>query len=225
MDFCINTPAGEPTLAAILPGQTSTYMLEIDSSAGFTGAAALSCSVPAALVGACKVTTTPSSNPPIVQISPGSPGEFQLVVTTTAEPSVGSLIYFTRPQTPSRLGGIHSQWILVFYLAMLAAWILRRRRPSVAKLAQILSLLLACAIAMSACGGGASTADPPPGTPPGPYSITVTATVTPTGQPSVTRTLVLILTVDKPTANWADPCSHFQSRWAGSYEPLRSRKL
>jgi hypothetical protein len=201
MDFCINAPAGEPVLGSITPGQSSTYMLEIDSSAGFTGAAALSCSVPAALMGACKVTTTPSSNPPVVQISPGSPGEFQLVVTTTTEPSVGSLIYFTRPQTASRPGGIHSRWILAFYLVMLAAWMLRRRRPSVAKLAQIVSLLLASAIAMSACGGGASTADPPPGTPPGTYPITVTATVTPTGQPSVTRTLVLNLTVNQPPAN------------------------
>ena len=201
MDFCINAPAGEPVLGSITPGQSSTYMLEIDSSAGFTGAAALSCSVPAALVGACKVTTTPSSNPPVVQISPGSPGEFQLVVTTTPEPSAGSLIYFTRPQAPSRPGGIHSRWILVFYLAMLAGWMLRRRRPSVAKLAQIVALLLACAVAMSACGGGASTADPPPGTPPGTYPITVTATVTPTGQPSVTRTLVLNLTVNPPPAN------------------------
>jgi hypothetical protein len=197
MDFCIDVPSGQPVVQPITAGESATYTLEIDSSEGLTGSAALSCSVPAALLGTCTVSTTPATTPPTVQITPGTPGQFQVVVTTTAQPPVsGDVNRGPRPRLPTP-GPSVIRWIVSLYLAIFAAWLLRRRKPTLAKLAEAAALLLLSAITMAACGGGSSTTapDPSPGTPSGNYTITLTAAATVTGQPTVTRTLPLSLTV------------------------------
>jgi hypothetical protein len=196
-DFCINIATGQPVVAPIKAGQSATYMLAIDSSAGFTGSAALSCAVPAALLGSCSITTTPATNPPVVQISPTSAGTLQVVVTTTPQPAVAQWVVQRQPRIPSLPGSGQLRSIVALLLAVLAAWLLRKRKPILAKLAQMGALILLCSVAMAACGGGGSAkpADPQPGTPCGTYTITLTATVSPAGQPSVSRTFPLSLTV------------------------------
>ncbi|HXQ25564.1 MAG TPA: choice-of-anchor D domain-containing protein [Candidatus Acidoferrales bacterium] len=197
-DFCIDTAPGQGVSAPITAGQSATFMLEIDSSAGFTGSATLSCAgapppggVPpgAALLGACVVNTTPATTPPTVQISPGNPGQFQVVVTSTA----GGALVMQRPGRRQWPGAKRFPWIAAIWIAIFAAWgiaMWMSTTRSAGKLAQAAMLLLALSVAMAACGGGDSglPAAPPPGPPPlVTYKMDVTATVTVPGQPDVIR--------------------------------------
>jgi hypothetical protein len=195
-DFCIASTPSQPVVEPITAGQSATYLLEINSSAAFTGSAALSCSVPATLLGACTITTTPATNPPVVQITPASPGQFQVVVSSTAAGSTpsASALQQGKPAWPD---GEKSLRILALALTALVIWVLGHLRPRPARFAQAGVLVLALAITLVACGGGTSVpADPPPGTPAGTYTITVTATVSVAGQPNVTHTFPLSLTVN-----------------------------
>jgi hypothetical protein len=196
-DFCIVSSPGQAVVEPITAGQSATYLVEINSSAAFTGSAALSCAVPAALLGTCTITTTPVTSPPVVQITPATPGQFQVVVTSTPAPSAVGAGPAQR-RTPTRPGGNRVLWITILFWTLAMIWALGHFQCTLARVAQASVLLVALAIAIAACGGGSATpipADPPPGTPPGTYTITVTATVSPTGQPSVTRTFPLSLTV------------------------------
>ncbi|MGA8014069.1 MAG: choice-of-anchor D domain-containing protein [Candidatus Acidiferrales bacterium] len=197
MDFCIASSPGQAVVEPIAAGQSAIYLLEVDSSAGLSGTASLSCSVPAQLLGSCSISTTPATNPPVAQISSGSPSQFKVVVTTIA-PGTAVVVNRARPGTAMRPGGRQILRVAILWLAVLMTWTLGRR-PGQTKIAQVGALLLACAIAMAACGGGGGgtpAVSPPPGTPAGTYVITLTATVNLAGQPSVTRTFPLSLTVD-----------------------------
>jgi len=196
MDFCINAATGQGVSEPIPAGQSATFMLEIDSSAGFTGSATLACSG-APPLGACAVSTSPATTPPTVQISPGSPGQFQVVVTSMAGGAVPTGLPNSRNQPP---GAQRVMWIAAVWILALASWgsVARARKlRSSARFVQAGVLLLALATAMVACGGGdgALPSDPPPGTPPGTYTTNVTATVTTSGQPVVTRTIPLNVTI------------------------------
>ncbi len=194
MDFCITTAPGQAVVEPITAGQSATYMLEIDSSAGFTGSAALSCSVPADLLGTCTITTTPASNPAVVQISQGSPGQLQVVVTTTPNPS-GTMVQRQRT-TPLGPGNLETAGIALVALVLLAASVRGSKRSARVKLAQVAALVLGTALFMAACGGGgSSTPVDPPGTQAGTYVTTLTATASVAGQSSVTHTFPLSLTV------------------------------
>ena len=197
MDFCVTTSPGQAVVEPIAAGQSATYMLEIDSSAGLSGTASLSCTVPTQLLGSCAISTTPATNPPVEQISPASPGQFKVVVTTTA-PGIAGAGNRARPNTRMRPDARQILRIATPWLIVLMAWIFGRRRLRYARLVQVGALLLACAITLAACGGGGSgtSSDPPPGTPAGTYVITLTAAVSLAGQPSVTRTFPLSLTVE-----------------------------
>ena len=96
-------------------------------------------------------------------------------------------------------GAVRFRWIAAVWIVILAAWGIATRMPgtrSAGKLAQAGMLLLALSIAIAACGGDSGVpAGPPPGTPPGTYTMNVTATVTVAGQPNVTRTMPLDLTI------------------------------
>jgi hypothetical protein len=200
-DFCIASSPGQAVVEPITAGQSATYLLEINSSAGFTGSAALSCSVPAALLGTCTIATTPASNLAVVQITPASSGQFQVVVTSTpagvASSAVAGAAWLAKSMPPRRDRNVG---IAVLSLAFLVIWLLAlgRLRVPLGRIAQAAALLVAVAITIAACGGGGGTpvpAVPAPGTPANTYTIMVTATVTPAGQVSVTRTFPLSLTV------------------------------
>jgi hypothetical protein len=89
-----------------------------------------------------------------------------------------------------------SAWFAV--LAIWAVWSLRpaasvpqNRYGDFAKVAQVAVLLAVLAFGMAACGGGGASDPAPAGTPPGNYTLTLTAT----GPSGVTRTIPLSLTV------------------------------
>jgi hypothetical protein len=196
-DFCINSSPAQAIVEPISAGQSATYLLQISSSAGFAGTAGLSCSAPAALLGTCTVTTTPASNPPVVQIAAAAPGQFQVVVTTTAQGNAWT-VKPARHRAPPQSRNIRILAISIVAFSGLLVWALGRCRPGLARHAQAAILLLVCAIMISACGSGGSATTPgvpAPGTPAGTYTVTLTATVSPAGQPTVSRTFPLSLTV------------------------------
>jgi hypothetical protein len=199
MYFCIDAASGQPVDGPIPAGQQATYSLEIDSSMGFTGTVGLACSG-APPSGTSTIITTPPTTPPTVQVSAGSPGQFQAIVTTAAASTLGMNDTGQRtPNMPEETRQV--PWLALIFAGILMA--LGRARsgaipgssayPNAATLAQSCALLLALAIGIAACGGagGGATADPPAGTPPGTYIVTVTATVG-----SVSRTIPLSVTVD-----------------------------
>ena len=201
MDFCIDAASGQPVSGPISAGQQATYLLEIDSSMGFTGTVGLACSGAPSL-GTSAITTTPPTAPTSVQVSAGAPGQFEVIVTTAAAGAVGA--NETGPRTrrlPPGARGV--MWLAILLGAILMAWAAcipkpgasspGSRHPNFLTLAQSCALLVALSIGIAACGGagGGTAADPPAGTPPGTYVVTVTATVG-----SVVRTIPLSITVD-----------------------------
>ena len=203
-DFCFSAPTGQATSAPVAPGATATYNLEVNSSSGFTGSVALSCSG-APSEATCNLSASS------VNVTPSAPAPFTVSVPTTAPTTVSSKIV---PQPRHPKGG-NPNFVVVLFLAaivLLTATVLlvgivppgassQRRAPrwKLVRSIQAFALLFALGASIAACGGGggsAGSSDPPdPGTPPGTYTITVTATVT-ASSTTVTRTIQLPLTVN-----------------------------
>ncbi|HEY6905585.1 MAG TPA: choice-of-anchor D domain-containing protein, partial [Candidatus Acidoferrales bacterium] len=195
MEFCLNAAPGQGISEPITAGQSATFNLEIDSSAGFAGTVQLGCTNPPPM-GTC--TATPAS----VQVGPSAPGPFKVVVTTTARGSVvrpGA----TRNRKPPGLGewGVGGAGIALMLLLCVVLGMgidsKRRRQPVRVVAAELTGLVLA--LTMMACGGGGSgagAADPvAAGTPVGTYTVMVTASVAVAGQANVVRTLPITITV------------------------------
>ncbi len=188
-DFCFSPQSGQAASAPITPGQTATYNLQVNSSSGFTGSVALSCSG-APVEAACNMSTS------TVNVTPTSAGPFTVNVTTTA-PTPTSTSYVPRSRQP---GGAPDSLMLVAIFGAIAILIAasrtKKNRVGVVRAARAGALLLVLAAVVAGCGGGGS--DPAPvdlGTPLGTYTITVTATVT-VSSTTVTRTIQLPLTVN-----------------------------
>jgi hypothetical protein len=203
-DFCFSAPTGQAASAPIPPGTTATYNLAVTSAAGFTGTVALACS------GAPAEASCSLSNS-TVSVSPNTPGQFTVNVTTTA-PTTSAAAPRPGGAPPSIIGTIAifagAAGLLGVALVLgkkrFAAMSVNPLRYSTRgrramRAIQAGAVMLAFAVGFSACGGGSSTAsDPPasdPGTPLGTYTITVTATFT-AGSTTVTRTVALPLTIN-----------------------------
>ena len=201
-DFCFSAPSGQAAGAPITPGETATYNLQVNSSAGFSGTVALSC---AGAPTEASCTLSPSS----VSVTPTAPGAFTVSVATTA-PVTGLLPPLgRRPGPPPNLLAL--TMILTALGVILAISLKVQRKWRVARLAvrgrgstvsvvrviQAVGLFFALGAGLAACGGGGTsdTTASDPGTPFGTYTITVTATVT-AGSTTATRTLQLPLTVN-----------------------------
>lgn len=190
-DFCFSAPTGQATSAPVAPGQTATYNLAIDASAGFSGTVALACSG-APSEAACNLSSS------TVSVTPSSPGTFTVNVPTTAPtPASGRL---TPPlRRPGKIPPGFAGTALALALCLLIAsfsLLREKRRWKLARSIQAAALIVALGAGMAACGGGGGASDPPdPGTPPGTYTLTVTATFT-ASSTTVTRTIQLQLTVN-----------------------------
>lgn len=202
IDFCVATQLGQGVSEPISAGQSETFMLQIQSSDPTAGSAQLSCSVPTQMPGGCTITTTPATNPPVVQITPTSPGLFQMVVTATssgATPTGGSRV----PNVPPWGHVKRMLWLALVLIAWCVLW--RRVQDSdtceksglsVVAMVHACILVLAITVGMAACGGGGATASDPLPSPPQSetYPVTATATIT-VGQSIVTRTFTESVTI------------------------------
>jgi beta-propeller repeat-containing protein len=176
-DFALATPGLAPATATVTAGQTASYDVLIAAVRTFSAETiAFTCS--GAPAGA-----TCSTSPTSMAADFNTQHIFISVKTTAASAS----LRHNAPAWP---------WAA---MAVAAVVCMRpRRRKLIARMAMV------CAVGMlgsiMACGGGSGNGGGPPGipTPPGTYSLTLTATSTPTlpgSPPSVTHTLPLTLVV------------------------------
>jgi len=194
-DFCLDSASGQGISSTVTAGQTATYNLTVDSSAGFSGTLSLACT-DTVLASDCTITTTPATSPASVQVSAGTPGQFSVSVATTA--SVATRFVRWRPGSPVQQMG---RVIFFTLLALLAVWLLNLRTVCAGRLAGGLPklapmgaalLVVALLLGMAACGsGGDSPSTGQTGTPAGSYTITISATAS----NGASRTVALGLTV------------------------------
>jgi hypothetical protein len=163
------------TSASVQPGGTATFNnLMVFSLNGFTGTVTLTCSG-APPNAACSVTASTIAHVDTVNLSAADLGVGFTLTVQTAAPTQ-SLALPRRPPLPPP-----SRWMVRLSMAlvalMLAAAALRVRRQSIGSrtwaLAPLLGLLMCVALGAT-CGSPAPTLSG--GTPPGTYTITVTAT-------------------------------------------------
>jgi len=181
-DFALGVQSGGSTSATVNAGQTATYNIQITPT-GFSGGVALSC----AWTGSQPTGTNCTVSPTSVNLDGTNPAPFTVTVTTTARSLAGP-----RPDSwpPARIGHRAvplAVWLLgLMMLVTLAAP--RRRRVYASLAASMLFVLL-----WAACGGGGGGGGGGgnPGTPPGTYALTITAT-----SGSVSKTITLSLTVN-----------------------------
>ncbi|HXY36049.1 MAG TPA: choice-of-anchor D domain-containing protein, partial [Planctomycetaceae bacterium] len=163
LDFCVTIQPGQNPPQPISPGGTvPPFNMEIQSSDTTAGSAQLACSVPAAMLGGCTIATTPTSNPPVVQITSTNPGLFAMTVTSTAPGTASGAERRIRGAPPGE--GMPAVWWMS--MALLAWCVLQRlaRRPN-ANVRPVWSfvppalaggVLLGAMLCMAACGGGSS---------------------------------------------------------------------
>lgn len=170
------TPAsGGATTATVTAGQTATYSLSIAATPGAAGTATLTCS-------GAPINATCSVSPSSLNLSSSANATFTVTVNTQVV-RTASLTF----------DGMKLASIGLAFLAPVALVLTKRRRLSYRLRACV--VLLACMplIALTGCGGGGGT--PPPvqqtfTTPPGTYTLTVSAT---TGKATVSQPLTLIV--------------------------------
>jgi Abnormal spindle-like microcephaly-assoc'd, ASPM-SPD-2-Hydin/Beta-propeller repeat len=160
-DFQLGTGPGGTT-ATVQSGQTATYNLSLTGNSGFTGTVTLSCSgVPVA--SACNV------NPSTIAVSGTNAVSFTTTVSTTA-------------RTAANFGSgpvwAGFNWLAV--LALLPLMFFGRqllRTAPVRKTLTSVIIAIVLVLGVASCGGGGGNTPPPPlhGTPPGTYSLVLTA--------------------------------------------------
>jgi hypothetical protein len=140
------------------PGLSGSTTIGLSPSNGFTGTVSLSCSVPSAMTGgSCSLAST--------SITPSN-STTTLTVNTAAPSTVSGL--FNSPHWLAPIGGAI---FAAFFLLLIPT---KRRRLKLAFGSLFLVLLAA---ALVACGGSSSVSTTTiPGTPTGPYTVTVTGT-------------------------------------------------
>jgi hypothetical protein len=161
-DFAISSLPSSNSVAA---GSSAIYFLTLTPGGGFSGTAQLQCSG-APSKASCLLATSS------VQLSGSGPVAVQVTVTTAA-PSVSALVPLAR--RPASVSFFSPAWLLAFAMIVGLVCLTNDRRRAWAMVAT-----LAVAMALTSCGGGSSSTAPIvttiPGTPPGSYILTVTAT-------------------------------------------------
>ena len=173
-------PSGTPDFAiaatdkslSVQPGGTANYSMQVSSLSGFLGPVSLSCA------GAPSHATCSVSSSSVFLFDTAI-ATLTLTVTTKA-PSAPSLILARGPAVPTQSRWPLGLWPVILGLMFVAAPTRSRKKRgrSCAWAQAPLAAVLMCVIFLTGCGGGGSTPPPPPpnGTPPGTYTLTVTAT-------------------------------------------------
>jgi len=169
------TLASNPDSVTISAGQTAEYTLTITPQAGgFAGAIALNCAGLPSL-------SSCAFNPPSVTLDTQAV-EVRLRISTTA-PALAP----PAPQAGEPLWLRYLMW-LALPLLLASLWLLRRKKKLAAAAAMLL-LMAVLALHQMGCGGGGGGGGRP-GTPPGTYTIVVSAI-----SGAIQQTLNLTLTV------------------------------
>ncbi|HUU12541.1 MAG TPA: choice-of-anchor D domain-containing protein [Terriglobia bacterium] len=177
-DFSISATPASATVSA---GETATYSLTLNPMAGFSGQVSLDCSG-APKAAACTVA------PEEVSVNGSGSATAAVTIKTTASslaPTTGSRPDDFMPSAPVVLRML---WLFILTSLALAGWRNPKRRARLGLGGVLLSAAL-----WIACGGGGSASAPAPkqGTPPGNYTLTVTAT-----SEGITRSATVTLRVN-----------------------------
>jgi len=183
--FQLGAASSGSTSASISAGQTAAYALQIAPGAGFTGNVTFACTG-APQAAACAV------NPTTLLATGGAVTPFAVSVTTTGSASFIVPLGAPRPRPPlippfSLIAAALAFFFFVFAAKrpQLFAWNSARLRAAVCGF----FLLFAC-VALDGCGGGSTAAFTTPATPPPPPPTPPAPVVTPPGTYSLTVTAI-----------------------------------
>jgi len=161
-DFSMGMASGAPTSQTISAGQTANFNLVITPLESFTGTVNLSCGITPVAAPAPTCTLSSSS----VQISGIGAQPALVAIRTIAPGTTATVTYIGFPPGTTPLA-----WTLIL---LCSGWLwLRNRKRLPAPAAPLIVLALASWV--SCGGGGSSSRHSTPGTPPGTYTATVTA--------------------------------------------------
>jgi trimeric autotransporter adhesin len=173
--------------AGATTGNTST--ITITPAGGFTGAVTLTASITAGPNAAHDPPTVSFGSTSPVNISGTTAATATLTVSTTASTTSCTASLESRPKAPWLGGG-------GTVLALMVLFGIPAKRRTWRRMLGMLSLLIAVAAGVTACGGGGGGNKPctptsVPGTTPGAYTATVTATAG-----TITKTATVTITVN-----------------------------
>jgi hypothetical protein len=160
------------TSVSVQPGGTASYPLQVTSLNGFIGTVSFSCSGAPANATCSLLTYNGAAPEPNDFLFATEWGLFQLSVQTTAPTMTSGGAVWPRGRWP--LG----MWAALLGLICLATWVHARPRSprTCCSAAAPLATLLTYVVLWAGCGSGSATPHPVGGTPPGTYTLTVTAT-------------------------------------------------
>jgi len=144
-----------------LAGDTATYQVQITPAPVYANPISISCSN-------LPTSATCPSSPASVTLEGSSPASATLSITTTAQSIVGA-------NKKSTFGRFFALWFVVPGLALLGVGARKRKGHHLLGGMLLLMLILIQLIPLPGCNNKI-TQPPPTGTPPGSYTITVTAT-------------------------------------------------
>ncbi len=162
-DFALTA---SPTSATVVAGQSATYTLKLSPINAFSQSVSISCS-------GAPLEATCSVSPEAVALDGLHDSNTTVAVTTTARSSLPNMRY-APPSGPGGIGllGWGKALLAFLMLATLVGAGGQKRKLSLARPAAILCLVLFLA---NCGGGGGGGGGGPTGTPPGTYSLTITA--------------------------------------------------
>jgi FG-GAP-like repeat len=187
-DFTIAAAAGSSGSATVSAGGTATFNLTITPEGGLSGTVTLACSgVPSE----AQCSISPTS----IKLDGSTAVNTAITVSTTAASQV--VPREVPPSTPFNLRSRPPQiWFLALLVLCSSAAIIvclpRRQYPRTLSLSFAILLL---SVGFTSCGGSGSTTVHNSGTPPGSYSLSVTATFS-SGSVNLQHSVELKLTVN-----------------------------
>jgi len=161
-DFTIGPASGSQSSQTVTAGQRAMFNLALTPLSGFSGTADLTCAITPAETPA-PTCTLPGS----VQLSGSNASPASVTVGTTASVTAGTVFY---PSSPT--GRMPFVWMFALLVSGFLFPRNRRGLRAVATSSAVLSIILF----VSCGGGGSGSSHTTPGTPPGTYTVKVTAT-------------------------------------------------
>jgi hypothetical protein len=162
-NFTIGAASGSPTSQTVSAGQTANFSLALAPTGSFTGTVNLSCAITPVVTPAPTCGLSSSS----VQVSGSSAQTVTVNVATTAPGTAAAT-----PPVNFPPGAMPLMWS---FMLLGSTWLWVRNHKRLTVLAAPI-VLLAVTTLVSCGGSGSSSTHTTPGTPPGTYAVTITAT-------------------------------------------------
>lgn len=176
-DFQLTVPSVTDTTQSVAPGGTATFMISVTPDNTFSGMVNLACPD---ILSSKTATITCTINPASVNVTPGNPQTFS-VVLTTGGPNATQVFPGIRRLGP---GSRMRLLLLSLFFAILALGFYSIRFVSVlnflhanaARRARFAAIAFACLAGMAAAGCGYNASVNPNETPTGSFNISITGT-------------------------------------------------